>query len=62
MPFNNISHYFHIHYLRQSSMIFRASSRILRARFSTYSNQMYDAWKTDPSSVHPTWNQYFKES
>ncbi len=44
------------------SMLLRASSKVLRKCFSTYPKAMYDAWKTDPSKVHPTWNEYFKNN
>lgn len=27
---------------------------------ATYIDEMYDAWKKDPSSVHVSWNAYFK--
>lgn len=43
-------------------MIFKATSQITRKCFSTYPKKMYDVWKQDPSQVHPTWNEYFKNN
>lgn len=43
-------------------MLFRASSQILKRCFSTYSKAMYEAWKNDPSKVHPSWSEYFQNN
>lgn len=43
-------------------MLLRASSQILKRCFSSYSKAMYDTWKQDPSSVHPSWNDYFQKN
>ena len=43
-------------------MLLRTSYKILRRCFSSYSKVMYDTWKQDPSSVHPSWNEYFQKN
>lgn len=43
-------------------MLLRASRQVLRRCFSSYSKVMYDSWKNDPSSVHPSWNDFFKNN
>ena len=43
-------------------MIFRVASQISRKCFSTYPKRMYDVWKQDPSQVHSTWDEYFKNN
>ena len=41
-------------------MLLKTSTRILRQCFSVYPKKMYDIWKTDPTQVHSSWNEYFK--
>ncbi|KAK6461694.1 alpha-ketoglutarate dehydrogenase [Scheffersomyces coipomensis] len=36
------------------------SDTFLQGNNSNYVDEMYDAWKQDPSSVHVSWNAYFK--
>lgn len=43
-------------------MLLRATRQILRHCFSSYSKVMYDSWKQDPSSVHPSWDDFFKHN
>ncbi len=43
-------------------MLLRASSKILKRCFSSYPKVMYDSWKNDPTSVHPSWNEYFQKN
>lgn len=37
-----------------------ASDGFLSTTNGTYIDEMYDAWRQDPSSVHVSWNAYFK--
>jgi 2-oxoglutarate dehydrogenase E1 component len=37
-----------------------AQDSFLSTSNATYVDEMYDAWKKDPSSVHVSWNAYFK--
>lgn len=39
---------------------FASSDTFLSSTNSTYIDEMYDAWKKDPTSVHVSWNAYFK--
>lgn len=43
-------------------MLLRATHQVLRRCFSSYSKFMYDSWKQDPSSVHSSWNDFFKNN
>ncbi|CAM9019843.1 unnamed protein product [Wickerhamomyces anomalus] len=54
-----------INQLRSSNLIARRSlatgtDSFLQTQNATYIDEMYDAWKKDPSSVHVSWNAYFK--
>ncbi|EER32356.1 2-oxoglutarate dehydrogenase E1 component, mitochondrial precursor [Candida tropicalis MYA-3404] len=44
----------------QLSKRFLATDSFLQGNNSTYVDEMYDAWRHDPSSVHASWNAYFK--
>ncbi|CCH42044.1 2-oxoglutarate dehydrogenase E1 component [Wickerhamomyces ciferrii] len=48
--------------LRSKSLRSFATSNdsFLQTQNATYIDEMYDAWKKDPSSVHVSWNAYFK--
>lgn len=37
-----------------------APDSFLQSNNAAYIDEMYDAWKQDPSSVHVSWNAYFK--
>lgn len=37
-----------------------SSDSFLQTNNATYVDEMYDAWRKDPSSVHVSWNAYFK--
>lgn len=39
---------------------FLATDSFLQSNNSAYIDEMYDAWKQDPQSVHISWNAYFK--
>lgn len=43
-------------------MISRFFSRIFKPSFSTYTQSMFEAWKAEPSVVHPDWDAYFKST
>lgn len=44
----------------QLSKRFLATDTFLQGNNSNYVDEMYDAWRQDPSSVHASWNAYFK--
>ncbi|KAM9932505.1 hypothetical protein OXX80_007862, partial [Metschnikowia pulcherrima] len=39
---------------------FLATDTFLQSNSSNYVEEMYEAWRQDPSSVHVSWNAYFK--
>eukprot|EP00924_Labyrinthula_sp_SR-Ha-C_P012457 maker-scaffold_10-snap-gene-7.1-mRNA-1 protein AED:0.02 eAED:0.03 QI:0/0/0/1/0.5/0.66/3/0/1003 len=41
---------------------FSTLPNFLSGENSVYADQMYEQWKTDPSSVHPSWNIYFSNA
>lgn len=56
---------------RQSSLRLRQdSSRVIRYQSSgaldpataTYVNDLYHAWRSDPASVHQSWDEYFRNN
>ncbi|KAK6029225.1 putative oxoglutarate dehydrogenase, E1 component [Ostertagia ostertagi] len=47
--------------VRQQSLASAVSSEpFMNATSSMYIEQMYDAWKADPKSVHASWDAYFR--
>ncbi|OBA23509.1 2-oxoglutarate dehydrogenase, E1 component [Metschnikowia bicuspidata var. bicuspidata NRRL YB-4993] len=45
---------------RLTSARFLATDSFLQLNSSNYVEEMYEAWRQDPSSVHVSWNAYFK--
>ncbi|KAG7664748.1 KGD1 [[Candida] subhashii] len=46
--------------LRIISARFNATDNFLQGNNSNYVDEMYEAWRQDPTSVHTSWNAYFK--
>lgn len=46
--------------LRITSARLLATDNFLQGNNSNYVDEMYEAWRKDPTSVHTSWNAYFK--
>ncbi|WLF78307.1 2-oxoglutarate dehydrogenase E1 component [Lodderomyces elongisporus] len=60
IPRTQLLHSKKVNYFATTTKRFLATDTFLQGNNSNYVDEMYEAWRQDPSSVHASWNAYFK--